>query len=155
MSTPNIAAAGAARRSIQQRGGAVAGGPRSHAALPAAKTRFNAYLSTVGLPDIDNLQNDDVNYPGEIKYIMGGWGDHMKRNPPRYLTNANKVLDSSSVGNAFGLIKEHLKSKFPNHVDWNDDSWFTMQKADVLSSLSKTQIRGADGTDEGPGKVGW
>ena len=60
MSTPNIAAAGAARRSIQQRGGAVAGGPRSHAALPAAKTRFNAYLSTVGLPDIDNLQHNDV-----------------------------------------------------------------------------------------------
>ena len=76
------------------------------------------------------------------------------RNPPRYLNNSSKILEPTGVGNAFGLIKENLKSKFPNHDDFGDESWFTMQKANIVSSLGKNKIRGLDGTDEGPGKVG-
>lgn len=148
------AAAAASRSSVQQRVGEVAGGPRLHAALPAAKTRFNRYLATIGLPKIDDLQDADVENPGDISTIMGGWGAYLMRNPPRYLNNSSKILEPTGVGNAFGLIKENLKSKFPNHDDFGDESWFTMQKANIVSSLGKNKIRGLDGTDEGPGKVG-
>lgn len=150
MTTPNAAS----RSALQQRVGSVAGGARQHGALPAAKTRFNKYLASIELPNIDDLQCDDINGPGDIITIMGGWGDHMKRNPPRHMNNPSKLLDPAGVGNAFGLIKEHLKSKFADHDDFKNEVWFTLQKADVLSSLGKSKIRGLDGDDEGTEKVG-
>ena len=74
MTTPNAAS----RSALQQRVGSVAGGARQHGALPAAKTRFNKYLASIELPNIDDLQCDDINGPGDIATIMGGWGDHMR-----------------------------------------------------------------------------
>ena len=69
----------------------------------------------------------------------------MKRNPPHHVNNPTKLLEPAGVGNAFGLIKEHLKSKFADHDDFKNEVWFTLQKADVLSSLGKSKVRGLDG----------
>ena len=108
----------------------------------------------MNLSSVEDLTPDDVASPGDIQTLMSCWGQHIVDNPPTHMNNSNKLLDADSVGNAFGLIKEYLKDRFPSHPDFTDEYWFTLAKGQIVSRLSSANIRGTSGTSEEPGKVG-
>jgi len=76
----------------------------------------------------------------------------MASNPPRWRNNPDKFLKTSVVGNYYGLVKEYLKAKFPDNVDFEDEYWFTMSKSNIVGKLDKIFLRGARGVGDG-GKV--
>ena len=128
--------------------------PRAPPELSSYKTRFNAYLQHIGLPFVDDLTPEDVASPGDIESIMCSWAEYMSTNPPRYMNNRDKLLNADGVGNGFGLIKEYLKDRFGRHVDWTDETWFTLSKGALVKKLERDSVRGTSGVDEVPGKIG-
>ena len=128
--------------------------PRAPPELSSYKTRFNAYLQHIGLPFVDDLTPEDVASPGDIESIMCSWAEYMSTNPPRYMNNRDKLLKADGVGNGFGLIKEYLKDRFGRHVDWTDETWFTLSKGALVKKLERDSVRGTSGVDEVPGKIG-
>ena len=78
----------------------------------------------------------------------------MMTNPPRNVRNPEKLLKADGVGNGYGLVKEHLKDKFGQHDDWNDETWFTLSKGALVKKLERDSVRGTSGVDEVPGKIG-
>ena len=134
--------------------------PREPPELRAYKTRFDAYLVApassggLGLPPVDDLTPEDVASPGDIESIMVSWAEYMMTNPPRNVRNPEKLLKADGVGNGYGLVKEHLKDKFGQHDDWNDETWFTLSKGALVKKLERDSVRGTSGVDEVPGKIG-
>lgn len=131
-----------------------AAAPRAPPELAPYKVRFNAYLQQIGLPSVDDLTPEDVANVGDISSIMCLWAEYMMANPPRHANNSNKLLKPDGVGNGFGLIKEYLKDRFSRHVDWEDESWFTLSKGALVKKLERDSVRGTSGIDEVPGKIG-
>ena len=128
--------------------------PRAPPELSSYKTRFNAYLQHIGLPFVDDLTPEDIASPGDIESIMCSWAEYMSTNPPRYMNNQAKLLKADGVGNGFGLIKEYLKDRFGRHVDWADETWFTLSKGALVKKLERDSVRGTSGVDEVPGTIG-
>ena len=151
MSAPTAAPTAATNATAGRRRTAA---PRAPPELAPYKVRFNAYLQQIGLPSVDDLTPEDVENVDDISSIMCLWAEHMMANPPRHAHNPNKLLKSDGVGNGFGLIKEYLKDRFSSHVDWNDESWFTLSKGALVKKLERDSVRGTSGIDEVPGKIG-
>ena len=132
MATATTAATAATNATAGLRRTAV---PRAPPELSSYKTRFNAYLQHIGLPFVDDLTPEDVASPGDIESIMCSWAEYMSTNPPRYMNNRDKLLKADGVGNGFGLIKEYLKDRFGRHVDWTDETWFTLSKGALVKMV--------------------
>ena len=65
-------------------------------------------------------------------------------NPPMQQRKKDKRLDAASVGNYFGLVKEYLKGRFPDHTDFEDEWWFTNSKSQLVRHLAQNKIRTGD-----------